>query len=77
VVLDATPEEANIFLDLGFDSIQIVEITAELESSLGVELPMQRWLDEQSYLDACSFTVASLIELCSAVVRDAEKEETP
>src|SRR5690242_15175028 len=56
-LLNAIPTDATVFLDLGFDSIQVVEITAELESRLGVELPMQRWLDEQSCVETSAFTV--------------------
>jgi acyl-CoA synthetase (AMP-forming)/AMP-acid ligase II/acyl carrier protein len=57
-------EEQSLFADLGLSSLELLELTVSLESALGVELPMQQWVDEQGVLTHSSFRVGSLVEMC-------------
>lgn len=63
------PLSANLFKDLGFTSLQIVDVGLCIEAALGIEeLPLQDWIDDQSARVEDGFTVRSLIEHCTAVM---------
>jgi acyl carrier protein len=70
-------EEQSLFADLGLSSLELLELTVSLESALGVELPMQQWVDEQGVLTQSSFRVGALVEMClgaAAVPRERGAE---
>jgi acyl carrier protein len=60
---------ASLVEDLGLDSIRFLDLTVALERALGVdEFPMQRWQDMEAGRPDKRYTVASLAELCAAIM---------
>jgi acyl carrier protein len=54
----------SIMTDLGFDSITVVELCCVVEEALQIkELPLNRWLNEQSEKDGERYTIASFVDL--------------
>jgi acyl carrier protein len=63
---------ANLFSDLGLSSLELVDLTVELERSLGIdEFPLQLWLDLQPTL-ADGYTVGSLVAACGRLTAGLE-----
>ena len=63
-------------LELGMDSLKLVELAVILEETLHLrEFPMQRWADEESARDDRRFTVGSLIDFCCSVLSHESGEE--
>lgn len=67
---DIAPD-ARLFRDLGFTSLQIVDISLCLEKELGLpEFPFQAWMDTQMELGDRGFTVQSLIDYCCSLASE-------
>ena len=61
--------DANLFDDLGFTSLQMVDIALCIEDTLKLdEFPLQAWLDVQPELGPYAFTVRSLVRQCEALL---------
>ncbi len=61
--------DANLFNDLGFTSLQIVDLALCIEQTLDLqEFPLQAWLDAQPTLGPLAFTVRSLVLQCERLL---------
>ena len=52
--------ETSLADDLDFDSLDIVEMLAEINDYFSVQLDFEKWLIQESETDAKSFTIRSL-----------------
>ena len=63
--IDPTPR----LVDLGIDSLRLMELTGDLERALAVpRLPIEDWLDQEAARGEDGFRVASLVSLCAETV---------
>ena len=54
-------------IELGYDSLSLVELTIALEERLGIkEFPMQKWADDESALAQRRYSLGSLSSACQA-----------
>jgi len=61
--------DASLFDDLGFTSLQIVDVALCIEDVLKLdEFPMQAWLDAQPELGPSAYTVRSLVRQCEVLL---------
>jgi acyl carrier protein len=64
-------EQTSLVDELGFDSLDFVDLTLEIERALGREgFPVQEWLDDQTAASGARFTIAALVEACVAFVEN-------
>ena len=72
--LDSTAIDPDAsLLELGMDSLRIVDLTVELEDRLHVrEFPIQDWADEEAHVEGQQYTVRSLATAFSALVHSRE-----
>lgn len=57
-------------LELGMDSLKMVDLAVALEQSLGIaEFPLQAWADQEAERDEPRFTIAALVDACGDLLR--------
>lgn len=62
----ALAPDAHLFRDIGFTSLQIVDLALCIEEALQIdEFPLQAWADAEMELGEGGFTVQRLIDYCS------------
>jgi hypothetical protein len=61
--------DASIFEELGFTSLQMVDVALCIEEALKLdEFPLQDWLDAQPDLGSAAYTVRSLVWQCEKLL---------
>lgn len=57
--------ESSLVLDLGIDSISMIEVAAAIEGALKIqELSLRTWRDREAERVGPRYTVGSLVDLC-------------
>ena len=69
-ITDADIELDTKLVDLGLDSLTIVDVVVAIEKELGLEqFPLQQWADIEAAREQDGFRLSSIVETCLCLLQ--------